>query len=195
MYGPQYVSLGNDVVISWNGWLYAVDQYKNQRFSPEITIGDTTYIGNSCHIVACRKVHVGRNVLIADRCYLSDNLHDYRDIDLSIDDNPLLVPGEIQVGDHSWLGENVCVYGNVTIGKHCVIGANSVVTKDIPDFSVAVGSPARVVKRYDFVSRQWRKTNPDGSFCPTAELERSAEAQPPNRAQWLCNTSEVLHSR
>lgn len=57
----------------------------------------------------------------------------------------------------TWIGTNVSIIGNVNIGKHCVIGANSVVTHNIPDYSVAVGCPARVIKRYDFNQNKWVK--------------------------------------
>ena len=168
---PQYITLGKGVFISWNGWLYGNDQYRDQKFEPAITIGDYTYIGNTCHIVACNRVFIGKHVLISDRCYLSDNLHDYRDISCSIFDNTLLVPGEIRIGDYSWIGENVCIYGDITVGKHCVVGANSVLTKNLPDYSIAVGSPARIVKRYDFTVKQWRKTDPNGTFIKQASIE------------------------
>lgn len=61
------------------------------------------------------------------------------------------------IGDGSWLGKNVVVIGNVSIGKNCVIAANSVVTKDVPDYSIAAGIPARVIKRYDFDRKEWVK--------------------------------------
>ena len=61
------------------------------------------------------------------------------------------------IGDGTWLGENVCVIG-AKIGKNCVIGANSVVTKDIPDYCVAVGVPAKIIKRYCFENNKWIKT-------------------------------------
>jgi len=61
------------------------------------------------------------------------------------------------IGEGSWIGTKVSIIGSVRIGKHCVIGANSVVTKDIPDFSVAVGAPAKVIKRYDFERKEWIK--------------------------------------
>ena len=63
---------------------------------------------------------------------------------------------DVEIGEGSWLGENVCVLGAI-IGRHCVIGANSVVTKDIPDYSIAVGAPAKVIKRYDFTTNSWQK--------------------------------------
>lgn len=58
------------------------------------------------------------------------------------------------IGEGSWIGENVCVIG-ASVGRHCVIGANAVVTKDIPDYSVAVGAPARVIKKYNFNRGAW----------------------------------------
>lgn len=61
----------------------------------------------------------------------------------------------VRIGEGSWLGTNVVVVGNVHIGKHCVIGANSVVTKDIPDYTVAAGIPCKVIKRYDFERKEW----------------------------------------
>lgn len=62
---------------------------------------------------------------------------------------------EIIIGDGSWIGTNSVISGDVHIGKHCVIGANSVVIKDIPDYCVAVGTPAKVVKKYDFNEKKW----------------------------------------
>ena len=59
------------------------------------------------------------------------------------------------INDDTWIGRNVVIVGNVIIGKHCVIGANSVITKDIPDYSVAVGVPAKVIKSFDFDSNKW----------------------------------------
>ena len=61
----------------------------------------------------------------------------------------------IEIGDDSWIGINSVIVGNVRIGKHCVIGANSVVNKNIPDYSIAVGSPAKVIKRYNFEKKEW----------------------------------------
>ena len=59
------------------------------------------------------------------------------------------------IGNGTWIGTNAVIVGNIQIGKHCVIGANSVVTKDIPDYSVAAGIPAKVIKRYDFEEEEW----------------------------------------
>lgn len=69
----------------------------------------------------------------------------------------------IKINSGAWIGENVCIIG-ANIGKNSVIGSNSVVTKDIPDFCIAVGSPAKVIKRYSFEKQEWLKTDKEGNF-------------------------------
>lgn len=65
---------------------------------------------------------------------------------------PIIQKGTVEIGEGSWIGENVCIIG-AHIGRHCVIGANSIVTKNIPDYSIAVGTPA---KDYDFEKKEWK---------------------------------------
>ena len=120
----------------------------------ELIIEDGTIIGNFNHIFATKKIVIHKDVLTADKVYISDNLHGYENINLPIIKQAIVQKGEVEIGEGCWLGENVCVLG-AHIGKHCVIGANSVVTKDIPDYSVAVGAPARIIKRYDFIKKSW----------------------------------------
>lgn len=76
---------------------------------------------------------------------------------------PIKQLNHVRIGEGAWLGENVCIIG-ASVGKQSVIGANSVVSKDIPDYCVAVGAPAIIVKRYNFDKNQWEKTFPDGTF-------------------------------
>jgi acetyltransferase-like isoleucine patch superfamily enzyme len=121
-------------------------------------IGDGSCIGNFNHIYATKSIVIGKNVLTADKVYISDNLHGYEDISLPILHQPIKQIGTVIIGDGSWLGENVCVIG-AKIGVNCVIGANSVVTKDIPDYCVAVGSPAKIIKRYCFEKQEWLKVD------------------------------------
>jgi len=103
------------------------------------------------------------NVLTADRVYISDCSHGYSDVAVPVCKQAVVQKKSVRIGEGSWLGINVCVLG-ANVGKHCVIGANSVVTKDIPDYCVAAGSPARVIKRFDMVSGLWRKTDSFGNF-------------------------------
>lgn len=149
--GERFISLGDNVSINTRAWLLALHQSDTL---PQLDIGAGTTIGRFAHIVALRNVIIGNNVLIADKVYISDNLHGYEDTTTPIKNQPVLFKARVEIGDNSWIGENVSIIG-ASIGKHCVIGANSVVTRDIPDYSIAVGSPARVIKRYNSLTQQW----------------------------------------
>ena len=101
----------------------------------------------------------GNDVLTGPHIFVADHNHAYTNISVPISKqgvkcNPT---DEVVIGDGSWIGTNVVIVGNVHIGKHCVIGANSVVTKDIPDYTVAAGIPAKVIKRYDFEMKEYIK--------------------------------------
>jgi len=152
--GAKCIEIGDRTIINDLGWLMAVPIDDHE---PLLTIGQDTYIGHMAHIVCVRRVHIGNNVITADRIYISDNIHGYEDIETPVIRQKVQFKSEASVGDDSWLGENVCIVG-ARIGKHCVIGANSVVTRDIPDYSIAVGMPARVIKKYNFETRRWEST-------------------------------------
>lgn len=149
--GTEYISLLSGAVIQSHVFLYAE---KIDEHTPEIIIGRCSVLGNYNHIAAVRKVVLGQNVLTSDRVYISDNLHGFENVDLPVMHQPLKFKAEVSIGDGSWIGENVCIIG-ARIGRNCVIGANAVVTSDIPDYSVAVGIPARVIKSYDFHKKMW----------------------------------------
>ncbi|MEG6585030.1 acyltransferase [Dendrosporobacter sp. 1207_IL3150] len=151
---PQNIIIGNDVIINDFNWLYTHDKHSS------LIIDSGSRVGHFCHIVSKNRVVIGRNVLVADKVYISDNYHEYEDITKPILKQPINSKGEVYIGDNSWIGENVSVI-SCRVGKHCIIGANSVVNKDIPDYSVAVGSPAKVIKSYNFDSQKWE--NLEGS--------------------------------
>ena len=150
--GINHISVGDNVYIGYKCWLAAGEETGNRN--PELLIGSGCHIGNFNHIYATDKILIEDNVLTADRVYITDNLHSYNDINIPVLNQPVVHKKSVVIGNGSWLGENVCVIC-ANIGKHCVIGANSVVTKDIPDYTVAVGSPARVIKKYDFNIKKW----------------------------------------
>lgn len=158
---PNSIYIGNNTIIRDKAWLAAVPL--TGYTEAELRIGSNCQIGHYNEIFATKKIEIGDGVLTADRVYISDNLHRYDDINLPILKQKIKQIGEVSIGDGTWLGIGVCVLGS-KIGKNCVIGSNSVVTKDIPDYSVAVGIPARIIKRFDFSINQWRKTNEHGQF-------------------------------
>ena len=151
------IFIGSNVVINDLAWLMAINK------KSAITIAEGTRIGHFTHIVCLNKIDIKKNVLIADKVFISDNTHGYENIETPIKSQPLKFVGEVEIGENSWIGENVCVIG-CKIGRNSIIGANSVVTKDIPSYCVAVGSPARIVKRFDLELNIWRKLDEKGDF-------------------------------
>lgn len=161
--GAKNISIGTDVTVGYKTWLAArpVARSAGGISQSELVIGDGTYIGHFNHIFAARRVFIGRKVLTGNGVYIADNMHEYADVEVPIIDQPVRQKGDVEIGDGTWLGENACVLG-VRIGRNCVIGANAVVTKDIPDFCVAVGAPARVIKQFSSSEGKWLAAAKDG---------------------------------
>lgn len=154
--GEQYISLHDNVSISTGCWLLCLPTSYSPN--PVLCIGKGSVIGRFAHIVSIDNVTIGEKVLIADSVYISDNLHSFDDIEKSVIEQPVVSAGNVKIGYNVWIGEGVSIIG-ASIGRNSVIGANSVVTHDIPEYSVAVGSPARVIKQYNFETKLWEKVD------------------------------------
>ena len=112
-----------------------------------IRIGKGSEIGERCRISITNSLVIGEKVLFSPNVYITDCDHEYRNLEIPVIDQGIVQRGQrVFIGKASYIGINTVIVGNVKIGKHCVIGANSVVTKDLPDYCVAVGSPAKVIK-------------------------------------------------
>ena len=159
--GGGGVYIGSHVTIQYKSWIEANPLTGEKEV--RLVIGDGCTIGHFNEIYATKSIIIEDNVLTADRVYISDNLHGYINPTLPIQNQPIVQNNTVRIGEGSWLGVGVCVIG-ANIGKHCVIGANAVVTHDILDYSVAVGIPARVIKRYNLETNKWERTNSDGVF-------------------------------
>jgi len=154
--GMKNISIGDNVYIAYKSYLASVPLTGGEN--PILELGDGTSIGNFNHIFATEKIIIGKKVLTADKVYISDNLHSYEDVTIPIMDQEIKQINHVEIGDGTWIGENVCILG-AKIGKNCVIGANAVVTKDIADYSVVVGSPAVVIKKFNIIKNKWEKIN------------------------------------
>lgn len=127
-----------------------------------LVIGENVQMNDYVHIAASESVKIGNNVLMASKIFITDISHgDYSDTadELNFPSVPPnlrpLFAKPVEIGDNVWIGEFVSILPGVKIGKGSIIGANSVVTKDIPDNSIAVGIPARVVKKFDSIKLKW----------------------------------------
>ena len=154
--GLSGISLGEGVIIHRDCWIHIVEGCGIGE-SPEIIIKPHAGIGMGATIAAARQVVIGEHVLLARNVYISDHAHAYEDIEVPIMLQGINRVAPVIIGKHTWLGQNVVVLPGVRIGDHCVIGANSVVNSSIPDYCVAVGAPARVVRRFNKNSAKWEK--------------------------------------
>ncbi len=147
------ISVGRNTYIRSRAWFVVQpdDKMSNEEI---LSIGSNTYIGRNAHIVAVKSVQIADDVLFADNVFVTDSYHGFEQADIPIKNQKVKFKSEVFIGEQSWVGENVCVIAS-KIGKHCIVGANSVVTSDIPDYSIAVGSPARVIKKYNFETQNW----------------------------------------
>jgi len=159
--GAGNIYIGDKVYINNGGWLACLPLTGDQQC--RLSIGNGTYIGRFCHIYATSGITIGTKVLMADKVYISDNMHGYKDPAIPVIDQPVEQLNKVVIGDGAWLGENVCIAG-ASVGKQSVIGANSVVTRDIPDYAVAAGAPAIIIRRYNFDTKEWQRTDKDGNF-------------------------------
>ena len=148
IFNEQYISIGEDTLIG-PGVALSAGMVPGQECitNPVVSIGDRCLIGKGSGIVGHFSITIGNDVWTGHHVYITDQNHGYEDVSVPISQQSQPERAVI-IGDGSWLGHGSIVLPGVTIGEHVVIGANSVVTRNIPSFSVAVGSPARVIRKY-----------------------------------------------
>ena len=147
--GLEFIQIASGIQIGRNTLIEAVSNRKGQAGNPKIEIGHNCCIGYGNHITAMGKIMIGNGLLTGRHVLISDNNHgcfNKEDLLKRPGERNLTSKGEIVIGDNVWIGENACILGGVRIGEGCIIAANAVVTKDIPDYSLAAGIPAKVIK-------------------------------------------------
>jgi lipopolysaccharide O-acetyltransferase len=144
--GESRIAIGSDVYIGSDSWLQVLGPADE---SPAIVIGDGTSIAGHCVLSARTSIRLGRRVLVARNVYIADHQHAFEDTGRAVLDQGVERIAPIEIADGAWLGQNVVVGPGVRIGRGAVVGANAVVLADVPDHSVAVGAPARVVRSFE----------------------------------------------
>lgn len=150
LYGGKYIDIADHVTMGKGLILEVYDKYGTQRFTPRIKIGNYVNIGDDSHVSCINGITIKDNVRMGRKVFITDNAHGSSDrelMDMRPNIRPLMSKGPIIIEENVWIGEMVCVMSGVTIGKGAIVGANAVVTKDIPAYSVAAGIPAKVVKQ------------------------------------------------
>lgn len=149
IHGGRYMAIGAGFDAFPGLRIEAFDRHLNKQFSPCITIGDRVSINYDCHIGCVNEITIGNDVLMASRVYISDHSHgspDYQDINVPPSARNVFSKGPVVIEDGAWIGEGACILPGVRIGCHAIVGANAVVTRDVPPFTVVGGVPARIIK-------------------------------------------------
>jgi len=157
VFNAKKIYIGDNVRIERYSVLYSVQKYGNKNYGGEINISNGVYANKGFNITSACKVTVGEGTAFGPNVFICDFDHGFSSIHENMIESSLNIKGEIIIGRNSWLGANVFVSGGVELGEHCVVAANSVVTKSFPAYSVIAGVPAKLIKQYNFEKEEWIK--------------------------------------
>lgn len=153
---PNHIYIGDNVTIRSGMRLEPVINWKGRKYNPLIKIGNNVIIEQNCHMVCANSMVIENNVLISSNVFITDLDHVYTKINEPVMKQKIIVKNTT-IKESSFLGTGVKIMAGVTIGKHCIVGANSVVTKSVPDYCVLAGVPARIIKQYNQELQEWVK--------------------------------------
>jgi acetyltransferase-like isoleucine patch superfamily enzyme len=152
---PELLSVGNDTAIYPDSYISIVKEWSGVKYSAHIKIGDGVYIGRHSFITAANAIEIGDQCVLSEYVYITDHSHGFHPQRGPIMTQPLDSKGPVRIGANCFLGFRVAIMPGVILGDHCVVGANSVVTRSFPPYSMIAGCPARVVKVFSPESGLW----------------------------------------
>jgi UDP-3-O-[3-hydroxymyristoyl] glucosamine N-acyltransferase len=158
---PERIFLGDGVTVLEHAFLSVVAAVPG--FTPTLRIGDRTRIGRFAHIACVGEIDIGPDVLTSERVFIGDTYHGYEDPDLPVIAQPMAAPEPVRIGRGAFLGIGCVVLMGVTVGEHAYVAAGAVVSRDVPDRTLVVGNPARVVRRWDAAADAWVDVEPGES--------------------------------
>lgn len=158
----KYISIGDRTAIGRYARFLCYDKFNGKKYNPKIQIGNNCIFGPCITILSSDLIKIEDNVAFAGYITLVNENHGMDVENILPFYKQTLTSAPIIIGEGSWIGERCVVLPGVTIGKKCVIGSGSVVNKSIPDYCIAVGNPARVIKKWSFEKHQWEKVSDDG---------------------------------
>jgi acetyltransferase-like isoleucine patch superfamily enzyme len=159
----ESVVVGQNVLIFDHARIEVIGCYSEHGIQPSIIIGDGVVIQQRCHITAASTLNIGTNTSILFDVLITDIDHEYQTLNIPMSKQPLKVV-KTTIGENCFIGSGAKINAGTTLGKHCIVGANSVVRGNFPDYSVIVGIPAKIIKRYNPVTLCWERTTSTGDF-------------------------------
>ena len=156
IYNRKHIFIGENVRFREGLRIEPITQHYAQQFNPNIMIEDNVRAEQYCQIICTNSVHIEKNVVISSFVFISDTEHTFDDINQNVLKQPLK-SSEVLIGEGAFLGIGVKITQGARIGKHAVIGANSLVLHDIPDYCMAVGVPAKIIKKYNLDTKKWER--------------------------------------
>lgn len=187
---PEGMYIGENVLIQ-KDCLFQIP-YNNVDSKPRIVIENGCNVGRKCRISAANRIVIKRDCIMAENVYITDYNRKYENTGIPIMYQGIIsFENEIVIGEGTCIENNCVIKGNVKIGRGCTIEANSLVNSDIPDYCVAVGNPAKVIKAFNFETGKWVKIKDSGELISV--LKEREKVQPIlsiciptyNRAQYL----------
>ena len=146
--GANFVSVGNRTAIHTGSQIYALGEYEGVTYNPKLKIGEDVYIGPHVCLTTCNSLTIGDRCVLSQYVYITDFLHGFSPGSVPIMEQPLESKGPVNIGRGCFIGFRASIMPGVTLGEHCVVGTNSVVTRSFPPYSMIAGCPAEVIKVY-----------------------------------------------
>lgn len=157
--GGQYIELGSNVRIYPYCRIECFDYISGEKLSPSLKIGDNVLMGRNNTILCADSIEIGNDSLLASNIFISDENHGINPEAGVRYECQRLSTNPVKIGKNCWIGEKVMIMPGVVIGDNSVVGGGSVVTRSIPQNSIAIGDPAKVIKQYDFDEHCWSRVD------------------------------------
>ena len=157
---PRHIDIGAKTLILGHSWIEPIPSYCDQTFSPTITIGNGVYIGRHVYITAIDRVMIGDGCVLSEHVYIADSAHGFDPNGGPIMYQPLSSKGPVVIEANTFIGYRAVIAPGVTLGRHCVVGAQSVVTRSFPAYSMVAGAPARLIKTFIPELGRWVEQSP-----------------------------------
>jgi len=160
---PHNIYIGDGVRIYKNSRIETIETWGDTKYKPRVVIGNHTTFEQRLHLICASRVEIGADVVISADVMITDLNHEYREVNRNLMHQPIEVK-ETVIGNYCFIGMGTRVLAGTRLGNNCIVGSNSVVIGEFPEYSVIAGNPAKIIKRYDFEICKWRRTNSSGDF-------------------------------